>query len=60
MLKTPAGEFETVHLVKQRENDEDKGTELWFARDRDYLPVRILVVDKDGARMDQVLTHIGN
>jgi GNAT superfamily N-acetyltransferase len=60
MLKTPAGEFETVHLVKQRENDEDKGTELWFARDRDYLPVRILVVDKDGARLDQVLTHIGN
>jgi Protein of unknown function (DUF3108) len=60
MLKTPAGEFETVHLVKQRENSEDKRTELWFARDRDYLPVRILVVDKNGARMVQVLTHIGS
>lgn len=58
MLKTPAGEFETVHLVKQRENKDDKGTELWFARDRDYLPVRILVVDKDGVRIDQMLTRI--
>ena len=60
MLKTPAGEFDTVRLVKQRENKDDKGTELWFARDRDYLPVRILVIEKDGVRIDQVLTRIGN
>ena len=60
MLKTPAGEFETVHLVKQRENKDDKGTELWFARDRDYLPVRILVIEKDGVRINQVLTRIGD
>ena len=60
LLKTPAGEMQTVHLVKQRENQDDKGTELWFARDHDYLPVRILVLEKDGARIDQVLTRIGN
>lgn len=60
MLKTPAGELDTVHLVKQRENKDDKGTELWFARDRSYLPVRILVIEKDGARIDQVLTRIGD
>lgn len=59
-LKTPAGELETVRLVKQRENADDKGTELWFASGRDYLPVRILVVDKDGARVDQALTRIGD
>jgi hypothetical protein len=60
LLKIPAGEMETVHLVKRRENKEDKGTEIWFASGRDYLPVRILVIEKDGARMDQVLTRIGN
>jgi hypothetical protein len=60
MLKTPAGELETVHLVKQRDSKEDRGTEIWFASGRDYLPVRILVIEKDGARMDQVLTRIGN
>ncbi len=58
MVKTPAGEFDAVHLVKQRENKDDRGTELWFARDRDYLPVRVLVIEKDGARIDQVLTRI--
>jgi hypothetical protein len=60
MLKTPAGELETVRLVKRRENREDKETEIWFASGRDYLPVRILVVEKDGARIDQILTRIGN
>ena len=60
MLKTPAGELETVHLVKQRDNKDDRGTEIWFARSRNYLPVRILLIEKDGARIDQILTHIGN
>ena len=60
MLKTPAGELETVRLVKQRDNEDDKGTEIWFASGRNYLPVRILLTDKDGVRIDQVLTHIGN
>jgi uncharacterized protein YndB with AHSA1/START domain len=60
VLKTPAGELETVHLVKQRDSKEDRGTEIWFASGRDYLPVRILVIEKDGVRIDQVLTRIGN
>jgi Protein of unknown function (DUF3108) len=60
VLKTPAGELETVRLVKQRDSKEDKGTEIWFASGRDYLPVRILVIDKDGVRIDQVVTRIGN
>ena len=60
MLKTPAGEFDTVHLEKQRDNQEDKGTDIWFARSRDYLPVRILVTEKDGTRIDEVLARIGD
>ena len=58
VLQTPAGEMHTVHLVKQRENAEDKGTEIWFASDHDYLPVRILVIETNGVRIDQVLTRI--
>ena len=60
MLKTPAGELDTVRLEKQRENKDDKQTELWFASGRDYLPVRVLVVENDGTRIDQVLARIGN
>ena len=59
VLKTAAGELETVHLVKQREGKDDKGTEIWFASNRDFLPVRILIIEKDGVRIDQVLTRIG-
>jgi hypothetical protein len=59
-LKTPAGELDTIHLVKQRENNDDRGTELWFASERDFLPVRILVIEKNGTRIDQVVTRIGN
>lgn len=60
VLKTPAGELETVHMVKQRDGKEDKATEIWFASGRDYLPVRVLIIEKDGARIDQMLTRIGN
>ena len=49
-----------MRLVKQRENKDDKETEIWFASSRDYLPVRILVIEKNGVRIDQVLTRIGN
>jgi len=59
-LNTPAGEFEALRLVKQRDGPEDSVTEIWLAPRRNYLPVRILVVQKDGTRIDQVLTRIGN
>jgi len=59
-LKTPAGEFVTIHLVKQRDPNDERGTELWFASERNFLPVRILVIEKNGTRIDQVVTHIGD
>jgi hypothetical protein len=59
-LKTPAGELQTLHISKERDGPGDKATDIWFASERSYLPVRILIVDKDGTRVDQVLTRIGN
>jgi hypothetical protein len=38
----------------------DRATDIWFATERDHLPVRALVVDKDGTRADQVLARIGD
>jgi hypothetical protein len=60
VLKTAAGDIETLHLVKQRDPDDRRGTEIWLALKRDHVPVRILVIEKDGTRMDQVATRIGN
>jgi len=57
-VKTPAGEFDALKLVKKRARPEDKATEIWLAADRQYLPVRILVVDKDGTQIDQLAARI--
>ena len=57
-VKTPAGDFDGLKLVKQKNNPEQKSTEIWLAADRGYLPVRVLIVDKEGTRMDQVATKI--
>ena len=57
-VKTPAGEFDALKLVKRKENPDDKATEIWLAAERNYLPVRILVVEKDGSRIDQVAVRI--
>jgi hypothetical protein len=58
-LVTPAGEMQTLHIAKLRDGPEDKSTDIWFAAERDFLPVRVLVVETDGTRSDQVLTRIG-
>ena len=59
-LATPVGEMQTLHIAKVRDGPEDKATDIWFAVDRDFIPVRALVVDKDGARADQVVKRIDN
>lgn len=57
-LKTPAGEFETVRLSRQKNNPEDRSSEIWLAAKHGYVPVRILVVEKDGTRIDQVAVRV--
>ena len=57
-MKTPAGEFDALKLVKRKHSPEDKGTEIWLAVERNYLPVRLLVVDKDGTRLDTLAAKI--
>ncbi|HTQ76472.1 MAG TPA: DUF3108 domain-containing protein [Burkholderiales bacterium] len=57
-LKTPAGEFDTLRLVKVKREPQDKGTEIWLAVDHGNVPVRILVTQKDGTRIDTVATRV--
>jgi hypothetical protein len=57
-LHTAAGDFETVKLIKRGEEGDSRATEIWLASTAGYLPVRILVIEKDGTRIDQVLTRI--
>jgi hypothetical protein len=49
-IGVPAGQFDAVKV--QRVGDEDSAS-IWLASEHGYVPVRVLVVEKDGARYEQ-------
>ena len=53
-LKTPAGDFETVHYERVVREGESKA-EVWLAKDRFNFPVRIVFNDPKGLRLEQSL-----
>lgn len=56
-IKTAGGKsYQTIHLVNA-EVDGKKKKELWLAPALHYLPVKYLVVDKHGEKLEQVLTN---
>jgi hypothetical protein len=56
-IETPLGRMTTVHVVKQHRPDES-GAEIWLAPQHRHFPVRMLVLDEDGGRYEQVLVKI--
>ncbi len=55
-IKTPVGEFDTVKAARQ--GDDRETAEVWLAEQYSYIPIRLVVVDKDGTRMEQLPTRI--
>jgi len=56
-LATPAGEFDTLKLLRKNEGSGEV-SEVWLAADRGYLPVRIVILEKDGTRYEHVAKRI--
>jgi len=56
-IDTPLGRMTTLHAVKQHKPDES-GTEIWFAPQYRYLPVKMLITEEDGTRYEQVITRL--
>lgn len=56
-LATRAGTFQTVRLTRKRVPGDD-GTEVWLARDKFQLPVKVVIEEEKGGRMVQVLTKL--
>jgi hypothetical protein len=54
-VKTPFGELDAVLYVRGPPDDR---TELWLAAERALLPVKIVVLEKDGTRFEQALSKI--
>jgi hypothetical protein len=59
-ITSAAGEFETLKLVRQTDGTGSRTDEIWLAVDRQYLPVRIRVTEKDGTRIDQIAVRIAS
>lgn len=56
-IDTPLKRLPTLHLVKQREQG-DAQTEIWLAPEFHNLPVKVLIVEDDGVRYEQVVTRL--
>ncbi|HEV7477620.1 MAG TPA: DUF3108 domain-containing protein, partial [Burkholderiales bacterium] len=54
-LKTPIGEFDTLKLVRSRDNE---SAEIWLASQLGNFPVRVVVVYKDGKRLEQMAVRV--
>ena len=56
-LDTPLGRVKTLHLVKQREPG-DTATEVWLSPAHRHLVLKMLIVEKDGIRYEQVIQNL--
>ena len=56
-LTTPLGKMNTVHLVKQHAPGET-GTEIWLSPQHKYFPVRVVYIEKDGVRFEQLIKSL--
>jgi hypothetical protein len=56
-LGTPAGVFDTIKVIRSNEGLGEVA-EIWLAAARNYLPVRIVLQEKDGTRFEHTATRI--
>jgi hypothetical protein len=56
-IDTPLGRMTTVHLVKQRQPDES-AAEIWLSPRHRYLPVKMMIVESNGSRYEQIVTKL--
>jgi len=56
IIETAGVQYKTLHLAPAEQGDETK--ELWLAADYHFIPVRILLVDENGQKLEQTLTEL--
>jgi hypothetical protein len=57
VVKAGGAQYKTIHLVNASA-DSKKKKELWLAKTKYCIPVRYLVIDKHGDKLEQTLTKI--
>ena len=56
-LSTLAGEFKTVHYTRDTQQGGAK-TQMWLAKSKYHVPVRVVFQDAKGATFEQTLTEL--
>jgi hypothetical protein len=56
-IDTGLGRLKTLHLVKVRDAG-DTITEIWLSPHHRFLPVRMLIVERDGMRFEQIIQSL--
>jgi hypothetical protein len=54
-IRTPAGEFDTLHYERVLSAPKETRAEVWVARDRWNLPVRVRYDDSKGLKWEQLI-----
>ena len=57
MIKTPSGKYDTLHVAKIKEGEDDASFELWLGKDQHFVPIKVMAAN-DEHRLEQVLIHI--
>lgn len=59
LLKVAGIQYKTVHLIPaDQSKDQVESKEIWLGSEQNYLLVRFLMVDEDGAKLEQTLTEL--
>ncbi|MBC8023568.1 MAG: DUF3108 domain-containing protein [Burkholderiales bacterium] len=57
-ITTPAGEFDTRHYRRVTNEAKDTKVDLWLAKDRFNIPVRVIFDDAKGFKLEQSLVGL--
>ncbi|MGE5617245.1 MAG: DUF3108 domain-containing protein [Bacillota bacterium] len=57
-LTTPAGDFQTLHYERVNADPKESKAQVWLAKDRFNLPVRVVFDDQRGLRLEQNLVAL--
>ncbi len=56
-IDTPAGSFDTIHVARVSQPGETR-TDVWLAKDKNFIPVRVLVVEPEGDKTERLLSSL--
>ena len=57
-LNTPIGALETIVLTMQQDKKDKLKRKIWLATAHHMLPVRIVAIEKDGLKLEKMVTNI--